>query len=57
MRCLITKSLGKKGLMYFNNYEELINTASVDLLFVCVPNYLSPIVTIAGLKEGMHVFL
>ena len=46
----------KKGLMYFNNYEELINTASVDLLFVCVPNYLSPIVTIAGLKKGMHVF-
>lgn len=43
------------GLRYFNNYQKLVNQ-DLDILFVCLPNYLAPEVTIAGLKKGMHVF-
>ena len=43
------------GVRYFQNYEQLLNEP-LDVLFISLPNYLAPEVTIAGLKRGLHVF-
>src|SRR3990172_3787743 len=39
----------------FVNYKQLLNEP-LDILFVSLPNYLAPEVTIAGLERGLHVF-
>jgi predicted dehydrogenase len=39
----------------FHHYKELLNE-ELDILFVCLPNYLAAEVTIAGLERGLHVF-
>lgn len=44
-----------KGVRYFSNYAQLLDEP-LDILFVCLPNYLAPDVTIAGLERGLHVF-
>lgn len=44
------------GVHFSNNYRYLIEKYPLDILFVCLPNYLSPEVTIAGLEAGLHVF-
>jgi predicted dehydrogenase len=44
------------GIRIFNNYYDLLDNSSLDILFVCVPNYFAPEVTIAGLEKGLHVF-
>ena len=44
------------GVHFFSNYKDLLEHQTLDILFVCLPNYLSPIVTIAGLERGLHVF-
>jgi len=44
-----------KDVQCFINYQELLSTP-LDVLFVCLPNYLAPEVTIAGLQNGLHVF-
>ena len=41
---------------FFNNYNNLLANSTLDILFVSVPNYLAPTVTMAGLKKGLHVF-
>jgi predicted dehydrogenase len=41
---------------FFNNYNNLLANSTLDILFVSVPNYLAPEVTIAGLEKGLHVF-
>lgn len=46
---------GEVGLKYFSNYKELLQEP-LDILFVCLPNYLAAEVTIAGLEKGLHVF-
>jgi predicted dehydrogenase len=43
------------GLLHFHDYKQLLNE-KLDILFVCVPNYLAPEVTIAGIEKGLHVF-
>jgi len=43
------------GLIYFENYQQLLKVP-LDVLFVCLPNYLAPEVTIAGLEKDLHVF-
>ena len=43
------------GAKCFQNYHQLLKT-HIDVLFVCSPNYLAPEVTIAGLKQNIHVF-
>lgn len=35
---------------------ELLLEQQLDALFVCLPNYLAPSVTIQGLEAGLHVF-
>jgi predicted dehydrogenase len=44
-----------EGVRCWSNYQELLSEP-LDVLFVCVPNYLAPEVTIAGLERGLHVF-
>jgi predicted dehydrogenase len=44
------------GIHFSNNYAYLLEKYPLDILFVCLPNYLAPEVTIAGLEKGVHVF-
>lgn len=44
------------GIQFFNNYNDLLYNSTLDILFVCVPNYLAPEATIAGLEQGLHIF-
>lgn len=39
----------------FPDYRQLLQEP-LDVLFVCLPNYLASEVTIAGLEKGLHVF-
>jgi predicted dehydrogenase len=39
----------------FKDYKELLKI-ELDILFVCLPNFLAAEVTIAGLEKGLHVF-
>jgi len=48
--------LTNDGVQFFNDYNRLLENSTLDILFVCVPNYLAPEVTIAGLEKGLHVF-
>ena len=43
------------GVRCYSNYKQLLNE-KIDVLFVSLPNYLAPEVTIAGLEKGLHVF-
>ena len=43
------------GIKAFSSYDQLLNEP-LDILFVCLPNYLAADVTIAGLERGLHVF-
>ena len=43
------------GVRYFPTYSELLNE-KIDILFVCLTNDIAAVVTIAGLKHGLHVF-
>ncbi len=43
------------GVRHFQNYQQMLEMP-LDVLFVSLPNYLAPEVTIAGLERGMHVF-
>jgi predicted dehydrogenase len=43
------------GLKVYQNYLDLLKEP-IDILFVCLPNDIAPIVTIAGLEKNMHVF-
>lgn len=43
------------GVAYHPNYERLLGE-KLDILFVCLPNYLAAEATIAGLEKGLHVF-
>lgn len=52
---LANESKRVKDLLCFASYKELLEVP-LDVLFVCVPNYLAPEVTKAGLKKGLHVF-
>ena len=45
----------KDGLAFYSNTEDLLNT-ELDILFVCLTNNVAAEVTIAGLKNGLHVF-
>ena len=44
------------GIQFFNNYNDLLENSTLDILFVSLPNYLAPETTVAGLEKGLHVF-
>lgn len=43
------------GVRCYRSYENLLKEP-LDILFISLPNYLAPEVTIAGLEKGLHVF-
>lgn len=43
------------GMRFLRDYKQLLKIP-LDVLFVCLPNYLAHQVTIAGLERGLHVF-
>jgi len=43
------------GVRHYPHYKQLL-TDGLDVLFVCLPNYLASEVTIAGIEKGLHVF-
>src|SRR5260221_9350526 len=43
------------GVRSYQHYRQLLEE-KLDVLFVCLPNYLAPEVTIAGLERGLHIF-
>lgn len=44
-----------EGYRCWSNYEQLLSEP-LDVLFVCLPNYLAPETTMAALDRGLHVF-
>lgn len=44
------------GIMCFQNYNQLLENSELDILFVCLPNDIAPLATIAGLHKNLHVF-
>ncbi|MFH2201707.1 MAG: Gfo/Idh/MocA family oxidoreductase [Elusimicrobiota bacterium] len=43
------------GTRHYRHYRQLLQR-DLDILFVCLPNYLAADATIAGLERGLHVF-
>ena len=43
------------GIKYYQNYVDLLQD-DLDILLVCMTNEIAPVVTNAGLSEGLHVF-
>ncbi len=43
------------GVRTWTTFEQLLEE-ELDVLFVCLPNYMVPDVTIAGLHKGLHIF-
>jgi len=43
------------GVHFYQSYERLLSE-KLDILFVCLPNYVAPEVTMAGLQNDLHVF-
>ena len=43
------------GIKYYQNYVDLLQD-DLDILLVCMTNEIAPVVTKAGLSEGLHVF-
>lgn len=44
-----------EGVHAYTDYLHLLEQ-DLDVLFVCLPNYLAPDVTVAGLEKGLHIF-
>lgn len=49
------KGILPNGIKYFPTYDLLLGQ-EIDILFVCLPNYLAADATIKGLQRGLHVF-
>lgn len=43
------------GVVFHDSYQKLLKE-KLDVLFVSLPNYLAPEVTMAGLQAGLHIF-
>ncbi|MCA0971513.1 Gfo/Idh/MocA family oxidoreductase [Halobacillus litoralis] len=51
----VEKIAEEYGATAYTNYEELLSKESVDVVSVCLPNYLHAPVSIASLNAGAHV--
>lgn len=47
----------KSGAVGYSDYEKLVAQADLDVVAVCLPNYLHAPATIAALNAGKHVFV
>ena len=46
----------ENGVKYFQSYDDLLDKASLDVLFVCLTNDVAAEVTRKGLQKNLHVF-
>ena len=44
------------GVRHYQTYQRLLESETLDVLFVCLTNDIAAEVTIAGLDKGLHVF-
>ena len=49
------KGVMQDGVRFYQNYNNLF-TEDLDILIVCLPNYLAASATISGLEKKLHVF-
>jgi len=54
-RVFSTDCILEDGVKAYSEYKDLLKE-NLDILYVCLPNYISPETTIAGLEKGLHVF-
>ncbi len=50
------KIILRNNIQYFNDYNELIEKANLDILFVCLTNDVASNATTMALSRGIHVF-
>lgn len=46
-----------KEVSFFDTYQELLKSKSVDAVVIAVPHYLHPEIAIAAMKENLHVMV
>lgn len=51
----VNQLIQNKDIKIYNDYSKLFEE-DINILFVCLPNYLAPDATIRGLQKGCHVF-
>lgn len=49
------KASKKYGVQAYYDYKELIDKEKIDLVHICVPHYLHPIISKYALERGVHV--
>jgi len=52
---IIKEHQDSNGVMYYSKYQNLLRH-DLDVLFVCLPNYIAADATILGLQKGFHIF-
>ncbi len=45
----------EKGVVFTDDFQQILNNASIDVVSVCVPNYLHKEFTVRSLSAGKHV--
>jgi len=45
-----------EGIKVFDNYQDLISDANIDIVFISLPNKLAADAVTLGLEKGLHVF-
>ncbi|MDP4153200.1 MAG: Gfo/Idh/MocA family oxidoreductase [Bacillota bacterium] len=50
------KEAGEKyGCKYYTDYNDLVNNKDIDVIHICTPHYMHPIIAIAAMNAGKHV--
>ena len=49
------KAAKKYNVKAYYDYKELINKDNIDVVHICVPHYLHPIISKYALEQGVHV--
>ena len=45
----------KYGVTAYYDYKELIDKSKIDVVHICVPHYLHPIISKYAIEQGVHV--
>ena len=49
------KAAKKYGVEAYYDYKDLIDKSKIDLVHICVPHYMHPIISKYALEHGVHV--
>jgi len=44
------------GVNFYTDYESMLSASELDIVFVCMPNDIAPLVTIKCIEKNKHVF-